>query len=351
MINRSERKTAWLRWIQDPKVGKLIDKLVLSAGRRLNSDLVREIIIAALRVQKDGIDRGDIKILHTTLRELRYAFSVFEPYRYVRKTAIFGSARLHGQDPNYKSARDFAKLITDKGWMVITGAASGIMQAGNEGAGREKSFGVNVKLPFEQKANPHIADDPKLVNFKYFFTRKLIFIKESDATVLYPGGFGTHDEGFETLTLVQTGKSNPRPIVCVDAKGSDYWKDFRRFLVKHMAKTGMIDPDDMNMIHFTQDPHEAVKIITDFYANYHSLRFIRDRLVMRLLSPLSTEQLKDVNRLFKGLLVKGKIVQQLEPFQEEEEDLQTRPLPRISFYFNRHKIGKLYQLIDFVNQP
>src|SRR3989338_245992 len=214
------------------KLDAMIKKTIENAGGSPDADLLTDIMTTAIKLREDNLDRGDVRMMTTTLKELRYALKVFQPYRHVRKAAIFGSARTPPSSADYRQAHEFAQAIVDAGWMVVTGAASGIMSAGNEGAGRANSFGVNIRLPFEQEPNPTIANDPKLINFKYFFTRKLIFIKESDATVLCPGGFGTHDEGFETLTLVQTGKATPRPIVCLDPPNSKYWSSWKNFLIK-----------------------------------------------------------------------------------------------------------------------
>jgi len=216
-----------------------------------------------IRLRDEKVDRGDLKIINTSLKEFRYAFKVFSPYRHIRKVAMFGSSRTAKTSPLYRQAKEFARQITRRGWMVITGGATGMMNAGNEGAGRERSFGMNIRLPFEQEANPVIAKDPKLINFKYFFTRKLMFLKESDATILFPGGFGTHDEGFENLTLVQTGKAEPRPIVCIDPPQSRYWAEWRRFTERALLRQGMIDPEDLDLITFTHDIYEAIEKIIE----------------------------------------------------------------------------------------
>lgn len=329
----------------DEKIGEVVK--TIDAGP--NEDLLHDIIVTAAKLQEDGMDRGDIRMLTTALKELRYALKVFHPYQHIRKVAIFGSARTPKTDANYKLALEFSRAIVDAGWMVVTGAASGIMEAGNEGAGRAHSFGVNIRLPFEQEANPFINDDPKLINFKYFFTRKLIFIRESDATVLFPGGFGTHDEGFETLTLVQTGKAVPRPIVCLDHKGSRYWAAMRDFLKKHLAGQHMIDKDDLGMVHFTHDPHDAVRVVCHFYRNYHSSRYIGDRLVIRIKHALSVSKIKELNKEFKMILAKGAIQQFPHGFPEEENEPHTFEMPRIALYFNRRHFAKMIQLIGRIN--
>jgi uncharacterized protein (TIGR00730 family) len=330
----------------DQKISEVVD--MIDPGE--NADLLRDIIVTAAKLHDDGMERGDIRMLTTALKELRYALKVFQPYQHVRKVAIFGSARTSKSDPDYKLALEFSRRVVDSGWMVVTGAASGIMQAGNEGAGRAHSFGVNIRLPFEQEANPYILDDAKLINFKYFFTRKLIFIRESDATVLCPGGFGTHDEGFETLTLVQTGKAVPRPIVCMDNPKSKYWQGWREFLKKQLADRGMIDPDDLGMIHFTHDPADAVRVITHFYRNYHSSRYIGDMLVIRIKQALSKAKVRDLNSEFKMILAKGKIEQRMNGFPEEENERHTFDLPRIALYFNRRHFAKMIQLINRINE-
>ncbi len=329
---------------------QMIHALIEASGGSPNADFIEEMIITALKLQEDGMERGDIKMITIAMKELRYALKIFYPFRHVRKVAIFGSARTPQTSPDYKLAKEFARLTAAAGWMVVTGASSGIMSAGNEGAGPGNSFGVNIRLPFEQQANPFILDDQKLINFKYFFTRKLIFIRESDATVLCPGGFGTHDEGFETLTLIQTGKTSPRPVVCLDPPKSHYWKAFREFLKNDLAKKGMIDVEDLGMIHFTHDPADAVRKITHFYENYHSSRYIGNRLILRMKKPLSKQRIEYLNDHFKSILEKGKIQQFSKPFPEEENEPHTFDLMRLAFYFNRRHLAKLMQLIDKVNE-
>src|SRR5207247_4698614 len=218
----------------------------------------------------------------TSLRELRYAFKLFAPYAGTRKVTIFGSARTQPSKTEYKQAAEFARKITAAGFMVITGAGPGIMQAGHEGAGPEKSFGANIRLPWEQAANPISQHDKKLITFKYFFTRKLIFLRHADAIVLFPGGFGTMDEGFEALTLMQTGKSRLMPLVLIDPPGATYWKTWDKNIREHLLRNQLISPDDLNLYHTTDDADEAVKIITRFYRNYHSMRFVYELLVIRL---------------------------------------------------------------------
>jgi len=234
--------------------------------------------------------------------------------------------------------------------MVITGGSTGIMNAGNEGAGSANSFGVNIRLPFEQEVNPVIAEDPKLINFKYFFTRKLTFVRESDATILFPGGFGTHDEGFETLTLIQTGKTVPRPVVCLDPPHSQYWKAWRHYVDQHLAKTGMIERDDLSLIHFTHDIEDAVNVITGFYRVYDSMRYVEDRLVLRLKKPLTQRVVDRLNLKFQSLLKSGSIRQVSKPFKEEENEPEKADLTRLVLHFNRHDFGRLREMIDAINE-
>jgi len=331
------------------KLDKMIHELIHQAGPGANADLAEELIVTALKAHTDKLDRGDMKMLNTSMKELRHSLKVFEPYRSVRKVAIFGSARTPRNSPDFQLAEKFAKGIAQQNWMVITGAASGIMQAGNEGAGHKKSFGLNIQLPFEQEANPVMLQDPKLVTFKYFFTRKLMFLRESHATVLCPGGFGTHDEGFETLTLIQTGKTDPRPIVCLDAPGSNYWKGFFVFLREELLKQSMIHEEDLDLMYLTHDPAEAVAYITGFYKMYHSMRYIRDLLVLRIEKPLSDAQLDLLNQEFKHMIKKGKLTQFLKPFDEEQNAPHTFHLTRLAFYFKRDSFANLNKLIHRIN--
>lgn len=332
------------------RLDQAVRRLVEESATSEDLDLVQEIVITALKLGQDGLDRGDLKMMNSALKELRYALKVFYPYQHIRKVAIFGSARTPRTNADYHLARDFSRLMVKAGWMVITGASTGIMHAGNEGAGRANSFGVNIRLPFEQEANPVIANDSKLINFKYFFTRKLIFVRESDATVLFPGGFGTHDEGFETLTLIQTGKTNPRPVVCLAHRESNYWKAWRHFLKKQLVDRRMIDPLDLGLVHMTHSPEEAVDKITHFYRHYHSMRYIGGRLIFRLKKPLSKKRLVFLNGNFKDILRKGKFLQQEHPFEQEENEPYTLHMPRLAFYFNRRHFGRLIQLIQEINR-
>ncbi|MGQ0679107.1 MAG: TIGR00730 family Rossman fold protein [Actinomycetota bacterium] len=331
------------------------DELVDERLRELVSDLspadaqlVFEMMATALRLAKDPVSRLDRKIANTALKEMRYAFSVFAPYRNVRKVTIFGSSRTKPTDPEYLLARDFSRTIADKDWMVVTGAGPGIMEAGHEGAGGDRSFGVNILLPFEASANPVIAGDPKLINFKYFFTRKLMFIKESDAFVLMPGGFGTLDEAFELLTLIQTGKSDLHPIVMLDVAGGTYWKSFDRYLKEELLAHGYISGSDLALFKYTDNIAEAVEEIERFYRVYHSQRYVNDRLVLRLTAMPSAQDLVRLSGEFADIL-QGPIVP-TEPSSGEIRDNDVLELPRIALNFNRIYAGRLRLLVDRLNE-
>ncbi len=312
-----------------------------------NADLLAEMLVTICRLAKDKCGRGDLKILNTALKELRYAFKIFEPYREIRKVSIFGSSRTAEDHPEYQQAVLLARRMREANWMVITGAGDGIMRAGHGGAGREASFGVAIRLPFEQATNDIIRDDQKLINFKYFFTRKLIFMKEASAVVLFPGGFGTQDEGFEALTLVQTGKAQPVPIVLVDAPGATYWQEWRSYVTAELLANGMIGPEDMDLLVTTDDVEQAVREITGFYRVYHSSRYVRDNLVLRLRQRLEPTTIDQLNDEFGGLLLKGRIRQVDQPLGEERDEHPD--LPRLILRFNRQSFGKLRQLINRIN--
>jgi len=332
----------------DPELKRRIQELIAYKGGGNNPDLVSDIIDNALKLLTDVSVRGDARVIQTAVRELRYAFKLFEPHAGTRKVTIFGSARTAPSKQEYQQAVDFARKIADAGWMVITGAGPGIMQAGHEGAGPERSFGANIRLPWEQSANPVIQHDKKLITFKYFFTRKLTFVRNSDAIVLFPGGFGTMDEGYEALTLMQTGKSRIMPLVLMDRPGGAYWKTWDKHVREHLLRNGLISPEDLNLYHITDDPEHAVKFITRFYRNYHSMRFVRDRLVIRLQHTPSQASIDALNEDFADLIV-GEKVKVCEATPEEREDNQFVNLPRISFEFNKRDYGKLRGMIDVLN--
>ncbi|HID21859.1 MAG TPA: TIGR00730 family Rossman fold protein [Planctomycetaceae bacterium] len=310
--------------------------------------LIDRIKRTADKLQRDQATRGDLKILSRALEELRYAFKVFRPYRRQRKVTVFGSARLNETSPIYQQAVQFGRRMAEAGWMVLTGAGGGVMEAAHVGAGRRMSMGVNILLPFEQIANSVIADDKKLVNFRYFFTRKLIFVKEVHAIALFPGGFGTLDECFETLTLVQTGKRDLMPIVCIDGPGGTYWAAWLQFVRDHLLKPGMISPEDMSLFKVAGDVDEAVEEIMRFYSVYNSMRYVNGKLVLRLHREPSDELVERLNMDFADLLERGRI-EKATVHRLEADDAHLRDLPRLALYFNRKSMGRLRQLVDRIN--
>ena len=332
----------------DPELKRRIDELIAYKGGGHNQDAVTDIIENALKILTDVKDSGDARVIQTALRELRYAFRMFAPYADKRKATIFGSARTGADKKEYQQAVDFGRKIVKAGWMVITGAGPGIMQAGHEGAGVENSFGANIRLPWEQGANPIIAADKKLITFKYFFTRKLTFVRHSDAIVLFPGGFGTMDEGYEAITLMQTGKSQLMPLVLVDRPGGTYWKTWDKNIREHLLRNGLISPDDLYLYQITDDVKQAVRWITRFYRNYQSMRFVRDLLVLRLRNAPSPSAIDALNDDFADIIA-GEKIHVIQTTPEEMEDTDHIELPRIAFGFDRRQYGRLRQLIDAVN--
>jgi len=314
-----------------------------------HSELIEEIKATADRLAADKATRGDLKILSRALRELRYAFKVFTPYRRDRKVTVFGSARTQPEDPVWQQAEDYGRRMAEEGWMVVTGAGGGVMEAAHQGSGREMAMGLNIMLPFEQEANPVINGDPKLVNLKYFFTRKLLFVKEVHAVVSCPGGFGTQDEAFETLTLVQTGKRDLMPMVFLDRPGGTYWKGWLDFVTRELLDQGMISPSDMSLFRVTDDVEEAVDEVLGFYSTYNSMRFIRDRLVLRLHDEPSDALVERLNDEFTDIVASGRI-EKAEVHRLEADDEHLRDLPRLSFAFNRKAVGRLRELVNVLNE-
>jgi uncharacterized protein (TIGR00730 family) len=335
--------------IGDSAIDDLIFKLTQTACSFETKDLLREILTTAVKLGKECADRGDLKLVNNTLKELRYSFKIFLPYRDIQKVVIFGSARSKRTSAEYKMAEEFARKLTSKGYMIVTGGGSGVMEAGNKGSLAGKEFALNIRLPFEQKPNPYIDEKDKIINFKYFFTRKLIFIKETDATALFPGGFGTNDEGFEMLTLVQTGKSKPRPIVLMEPKGSTYWAVWKRFIASEMARKGFINSEDFSLFHISKTVDDAVRYIENFYRVYHSLRYVSGQTVIRLKREISKKTLIFINKKFKDILKSGIIRPAL--ITEKETQAQEYPdLQRLIMNFNMCDYGRLYEMIDIINK-
>jgi len=311
--------------------------------------LIEEIKETADKFARDHATRGDLKIVSRALRELRYAFKVFTPYRRQRKVTVFGSARTQPENPAYQSAVQFGRMSAEAGWMVVTGAGGGIMEAAHVGAGRKMSMGLNIILPFEQEANYVINKDEKLVNLKYFFTRKLMFVKEVHAIAMFPGGFGSQDELFETLTLVQTGKRDLMPIVCIDPPGGTYWKRWYDFIVENLLDQKLISPNDLSLFKITDNVEEAVEEIMKFYCVYNSMRYIRDKLYLRLHVAPDAAFLDRLNSEFADLLTEGRI-ELTSAHQFEKEDDHLRELPRLSLSLNRREVGRLRQMVDLINE-
>jgi uncharacterized protein (TIGR00730 family) len=326
-----------------------IAELVARSGLASDSDLLTEMITSCFRLAKGRTDRGEMKLVNAALKEFVYSFRVFKDYRGYRKVSIFGSARSTASDENYEYTRSFAKAIADKGWMVITGAGPGIMAAGHEGAGADASFGAAIRLPMEGEPNEFIEGNPKLINFKYFFTRKVTFIKESDAFVLLPGGVGTLDETFELLTLMQTGKTDIHPIVLLEVPGGTYWQDWLRFLENDLLARGLISATDFHLFHYTHDIDDAVTNITRFYKNYQSQRYVNGTLVLRLLRLPLEDVLAGLGTAFADILRTPEL-RAVEPSAQEIADNDSLEHKRLALDFRQNDFGRLRQLIDELNE-
>lgn len=326
------------------KLTQLIEQL----PQKEHGELIRQALLTVMKMADGDMDRLDWKILNASLQDMERAFRVFYPYRHTRKITVFGSARMQEDCPEYQIAVEFGRRIAQQGFMVMTGAGGGIMQAANEGAGIEHSIGLNIQLPFEQGANPFIQGDDKLIQFKYFFTRKLFFLKESDALALFPGGFGTQDEAFECLTLTQTGKSAPVPLVLIDRPGGSYWRDWHAYVEKNLLERGLASPEDSSLYTITDDLDVACEAIASFYRVYHSSRYIGNKLVLRMKSDLSDMDVERLNIEFSDILVKGRI-EKSDALPQEAKD-ETVDLPRLTLYFNQRDLGRLYQLIAEINR-
>ena len=326
-----------------------IQQLVADWGCHHSGEYIQEMIMTVLKMGHDGISVGDLKLFNRSMKELRYAARTFAPYSKIRKVVAFGSARTPQDAPEAIAAEEFGRKIAEHHFMMITGGGEGIMGAAQRGAGRDRSFGLNIRLPFEQHANETIDGDRKLINFNYFFTRKLNFVKEAHAVALFPGGFGTMDEGFEVLTLMQTGKSRIIPVVLVDKPGGTYWKTWFNFLGDYLLKIGLVSADDFNLFKFTETVDDAIQEITHFYKNFHSYRWVGQRLVIRLNQSLTPQAVDDLNARFSNLLKKDPIIQgtALTAEQNEPDLIQ---LPRLILTPFRDNFGRLRRLIDAVNE-
>ena len=332
-----------------PEVAQEIKALIALAGgdpQSPKSDLIGQIIFTSLRMATDeDFDMGQIKLMTRAFKEMRYAYHVFNEHRLGRCVSIFGSARTAESHSDYQLAKAFSSALAAKGWICVTGAADGIMRAGLEGAGKESSFGLTIRLPFENATHTVLAGDPKLINFNYFFTRKLMFLSHSDAIAAFPGGVGTQDELFEALTLMQTGKSNIVPLVLLEATHGHYWQAWEHYIQNNLLANGFISAEDQYLYYRAPGVQEAVDHIEQFYRRYHSSRYVKDTLVIRLLTPLTEHQIDVLNSEFSALLKEGKI-SATSPLPDEDDHLE---LPRICFQHNRKHFGLLRALIDRIN--
>jgi uncharacterized protein (TIGR00730 family) len=344
------RKKAGLRLTDDPEVNDDIQHLVDKWKLPEFSDDLAEMIASLYRLSQHDPTSGDMTLFKRSMAELRYAQGVFAPYRGVKKLCIFGSARTRPPAPIFQCATDFARLMTEAGYMTITGAGDGIMGAAQAGAGAEKSFGLNILLPFEQFPNVVIRDDPKLVTFRYFFTRKLTFLRETNAVAAFPGGFGTLDEALELITLMQTGKARLIPLVLVDQPGGTFWKAFTHYVSEHLMADKLISPEDFNLFKLTTSIEEARDEIVRFYRNFHSYRFVGPYLVIRLQHKISDEKIATLKQEFLSILHPPGEIFQRDAFPQEANEPDLAHLPRLCLNFNRIHFGFLRLLIDRLNE-
>lgn len=325
-----------------------IKALINEAGDIHHTELIHEMIIAALKAGQDTDYLADLKLLSNTMKEMRYTTQVFAPYRNRKKVTIFGSARTEPHEPAYQKCVRFSRQLAKQGYMIITGGGGGIMQAGNEGAGSENSFAVNIRLPFEQMPNPVMLKNPRLITYKYFFNRKVAFVKETDAVAVFPGGFGTLDEAMEVFTLIQTGKTSPKPLVLVD-DDDNYWESWFEFMKFSLLGKGLVSADDFSIFTITQDENEAVRIIDDFYRIFHSSRFIGENLVIRLTKPLNVAQVEELENEFPEIRVPGTKIECCAPLHEESDEPDLLRLPRIMLKFDHKHYGLLLAFIRKIN--
>jgi uncharacterized protein (TIGR00730 family) len=326
-----------------------IDQLMDLVGSIEEPAIVREMILAALKAGQENVERVDLKLMNSTLKEMRFTAKVFGPYSSVRKVTVFGSARTRSDETIYKMAKELGRKLAEAGYMVITGGGPGIMQAVNEGAGSEHSFGINIRLPFEQRANPVVDGNPRSITYKYFFNRKVAFLKESDAVTLFPGGFGTLDEAMETLTLVQTGKRAPLPLILLDSPGGKYWIRWVDFLEKELLSRGYVSATDFDLFEVVDSADAALERISRFYHRYHSMRYVGDQLVIRLSSEIQQKEAAELKRGFSDMLRPGGDLRLSKPLREEADEPEIAHLPRLVVDFNRQDFGRLRKLIDAVN--
>ena len=330
-------------------IDEIINQLMETAGGIRKPKYVREMIIASLKAGQEADENVDLKLMNSTLKEMRFTSKVFYPYRNIRKVTVFGSARTPPGDPVYEMAKLFGKKLAEAGYMVITGGGEGIMHAANEGAGSEHSFGVNIRLPFEQKPNAVIVGNPRVITYKYFFNRKVAFLKQADAVALFPGGFGTLDEAMETLTLLQTGKRNPMPLVLVDNPECSYWSHIIKLFEDELLARNYIDAEDFALFERVCSVDNAVERILHFYHRYHSIRYVHGKLVIRLTSQLSPDDIMKLTDQFHDILLPGGSIAVSGALEAEMDDADIIHLPRLVIDFNRKSFSRLRSLIDSIN--
>lgn len=331
-------------------VDDTIEHLMSMVGGIVQRGVVREMILASLKAGQESDRLADLKLMNASLKEMRFTSKVFAPYRERRKVSVFGSARVPAGTPAYAMARRLGRHLAEAGYMVITGGGPGIMQAINEGAGADNSFGINIRLPFEQRPNPIVDGNPKSINYKYFFNRKVAFLKEADAIVLFPGGFGTLDEAMETLTLVQTGKRNPLPVIMVEVPGRAYWGAWRNCLKHQLEGAGFVRPEDLEIFRIVTTVEAAVAAIDGFYTRFHSLRQVGAKLVLRLKAVPTADGFAALQREFGDLLLPGGAMELGGPLPPEADEPQLAHLPRLILDFNRESFARLMQLIEALNR-
>jgi uncharacterized protein (TIGR00730 family) len=344
MVNAVRRVRRSRASTGDPAVDAAVQQLIEVLGVERDQDIFAELLTSVARLARDDTDRGDLKIVNGAVREMRSSFATFAPFRADRKASVFGSARTRPDEPPFHQAVELGRRLAEAGWMVITGGGPGIMNAAVSGAGRENAFAVTIRLPFEPTAASTLVDDDHLVRFRYFFTRKLTFMKESSAYVVFPGGFGTLDESFELLTLVQTGKEPPAPIVLIDPPDSTYWMTWMEFIGRELVDAGLVSPDDLGLVHLTSSTDEAVAYIDDFYRTYHSSRYVDGRLVIRLTHEIDDAALATIGEEFADILAGGEF-ERCGAFPAEVDDDDVVDLPRLVFTFDQHHFARLHQLV------
>jgi uncharacterized protein (TIGR00730 family) len=331
-------------------VDEAIDQLIEIVGNVNHPELVREMILAALKAGQEGDEKADLKLMNSTLKEMRFTSKVFGPYYNVRKVTVFGSARTLPDESVYEMARLFGRKLAEAGYMVITGGGSGIMQAVNEGAGPDYSFGINIRLPFDQKPNPVLEGNPRLIVYKYFFNRKVAFLKEANAIALFPGGFGTLDEAMETLTLLQTGKRDLLPLVLIDEPGGTYWSRWLKFFEEELLRQNYINASDFYLFERVDSVDEAIERINHFYRRYHSMRYVEKQLVIRLTSDINLQSVHELKEQFSDILTPGGgNIYLSDPLPAEADEPEISDLPRLVVDFDRKNFGRLRRFIDAIN--